>query len=404
MRITIIANFTLKLDGEREGRFSYLADAFAQRGHEVELVTTDFYHATKQPRKEPHYDKYPFKITICHEPGYKKNVSPQRLYSHYVWGKNVLKHLKESPRPDVVYAAVPSLTAAAKAAALCRKNGIKFVTDVQDLWPEAFCMAVKNKILQNAFLPMSRMANRSYREADLAVAVSETYVQRTLSVNRKGAKGLSVFLGNNGELFDSGVGKYNIERNGDEVILCYIGTMSESYDIPCVLDALKYVKENNLSSVPLRFVLIGSGSFEERFKLYAAKTYPEAEFLGRKPYVEMAGLLSSCDIAINPIIKGSAASIINKVGDYALAGIPVINTQEPLEYRALLDEYKCGINCRCGDYMEVADAIVKLASNISLRVEMGKASRKLADEKFDRRRTYGKILNAVEALVEGVKD
>lgn len=404
MRITIIANFTLKLDGEREGRFSYLADAFAQRGHEVELVTTDFYHATKQLREDPHYDKYPFKITICHEPGYKKNVSPQRLYSHYVWGKNVLKHLKESPRPDVVYAAVPSLTAAAKAAAYCHKNGIIIVTDVQDLWPEAFQMAVPNKVLQNAFFPMRWQANRSYREADLAVAVSETYVQRTLSVNRKGAKGLSVFLGNNGELFDSGVGKYKIERNGDEVILCYIGTMSESYDIPSVLDALKYIKENNLSPVPLRFVLIGGGSFEEKFKLYAAKTYPEAEFLGRKQYIEMAGLLSSCDIAINPIIKGSVASIINKVGDYALAGIPVINTQESLEYRALLDEYKCGINCRCGDFKDVAGAIVKMASDASLRRAMGKASRKLADEKFDRRKTYGKILNAVETLVEGVKD
>ena len=400
MKIIIIANFTRALDGERENRFSFLADAFAQRGHEVELVITDFYHGTKQRRQEPHYEEYPFKITMCHEPGYKKNVSPQRLYSHFIWGRNVLKHLKKSSMPDVVYAAVPSLTAAAKAAAYCRKNRIKFVTDVQDLWPEAFQMAVPNKVLQKAFFPMRWLANRSYREADLAVAVSETYVKRTLSVNRKGAKGLSVFLGNNGELFDSGVGKYKIEREGNEVILCYIGTMSESYDIPCVLDALKIIKEERLSPVPIRFVLIGDGSLKERFEEYAVSVYPEAEFLGRKAYVEMAGLLSSCDIAINPIVKGSVASIINKVGDYALAGIPVINTQESLEYRALVEEYKCGINCGCGDSKAVAEAIVKLASDAALRETMGKASRKLADEKFDRRKTYGKILDAVEALVK----
>ena len=400
MRIIIIANFTRALDGERENRFSYLADAFSQRGHEVELVTTDFYHATKQPRLEPHYDKYPFKITMCHEPGYKKNVSPQRLYSHYIWGKNVLKYLETAPRPDVIYAAVPSLTAAAKAAIFCKRNGIKFVTDVQDLWPEAFQMAVPNKTLQKVFFPMRWQANRSYREADLAVAVSETYVKRTLSVNRKKAKGLSVFLGNNGELFDSGVGKYKIERKGNEVILCYIGTMSESYDIPCVLDALKYIKDNNLSSVPIRFVLIGAGSLQEKFVQYAATTYPEAEFLGKRPYIEMAGLLSSCDIAINPIVKGSVASIINKVGDYALAGIPVINTQESPEYRALVEKYKCGINCGCGDAKAVAEAIVKLAKDAALRETMGKTSRKLAEEKFDRRKTYIKIIEAVEALVK----
>ena len=400
MKITVIANFTRKLDGERENRFSFLADAFAKRGHDVELIVTDFSHDLKALRPEPHYDKYPFKITMCHEPGYPKNVSLQRLYSHYIWGKNVLKHLKQSPKPDVVYAAVPSLTAAAKAAAYCRKNGIKFVTDVQDLWPEAFQIAVPNKTLQKSFFPMRWQANRSYREADLAVAVSETYVKRSLSVNRKGAKGISVFLGNNGELFDSGVGKYKIERKGNEVILCYIGTMSESYDIPCVLDALKHIKEERLLPVPIRFVLIGDGSFKERFEEYAVSVYPEAEFLGRKAYVEMAGLLSSCDIAINPIVKGSVASVINKVGDYALSGLPVINTQESPEYRALVEQYQCGVNCGCGDSKAVAEAIVKLASDAALRESMGKASRKLADEKFDRRKTYGKILDAVEALVK----
>lgn len=400
MKIIIIANFTRILDGERENRFSFLADAFAKRGHEVELIISDFSHDLKSPRPEPRYEMYPFRITMCHEPGYAKNVCLKRLYSHYIWGRNVLNHLRQSPKPDVVYVAVPSLTAAGLTAAYCHRNGIKFVTDVQDLWPEAFCMVVPNKILQKAFFPMRWMANRSYRDADLAVAVSDTYVNRTLSVNRRGAEGLSVFLGNDGELFDSHKGRYTVERKGNEVILCYIGTMSESYDIPCVLDALKYIKEKKLSPVVIRFVLIGDGSFQEKFKQYAVLTYPETEFLGRKSYVEMAGLLSSCDIAINPIVKGSAASIINKVGDYALAGIPVINTQESPEYRALLEEYKCGINCGCGDSQAVADAIVKLASDTDLRKAMGKASRKLAEEKFDRKKTYGKILNAVEGLVE----
>lgn len=400
MKIVIIANFTRLLDGERENRFSYLADAFAKRGNEVELIVTDFYHGTKRPRPEPSYDKYPFKITMCHEPGYLKNVSVKRLISHYVWGRNVLKYLEQLPKPDVVYAAIPSLTAAAKACEYCRRNGIKYVTDVQDLWPEAFQIAVHNKYLQKAFLPMTRLADKSYSGADLAVAVSETYVQRTLSVNKKGAQGLSVFLGNNGELFESGVGKYSVQRKGDEVILCYIGSMSESYDIPCVFDALKYIKDNELLQVPIRFVLIGDGAFKEKFEQYAAMTFPEAEFLGKKPYIEMAGLLSSCDIAINPIVKGSVASVINKVGDYALSGLPVINTQESVEYRALLDSYCCGINCKCGDVLDVANAIVKLASDSALRIKMGKASRRLAMERFDRRHTYGRIIEAVENLIK----
>lgn len=400
MRIVIVANFTRALDGERENRFSYLADAFSKRGHEVELIISDFSHGQKKTRPLPHFDKYDFKITMCHEPGYCKNVSIKRLFSHYVWGHNVFKYLKHAPKPDVIYVAVPSLTAAAKISKYCKKNNVKFVTDVQDLWPEAFSMAIKNIFLQKAFLPMQWHANTIYSNTDLAIAVSETYVKRILSINKKGAKGLSVYLGNNGELFDEGTGKYKLERKGNDILLCYIGTMSESYDIPCVLDALKYIKDNKLSSSHIRFILIGNGAFLERFEKYAVASYPDSEFLGRKPYVEMAGLLASCDMAINPIVKGSAASIINKVGDYALAGLPVINTQESPEYRKLLDDYGCGINCECGNPRSLAEAIVKLASNPELRSLMGKESRRLAEERFDRRGTYEAILDSVENLLK----
>lgn len=398
MKIIIIANFTRRLDGEREGRFSFLMESFAERGHSVELITTDFYHSTKKMRPTPRQDLYKTKITLIHEPGYKKNVSPSRLYSHWRWGKNVYKYLKTIEKPDVVYCAVPSLTAAKLAAKYCQQNKVKFVTDVQDLWPEAFCMAIHNKLLQRLFLPMKHSADKAYAASDLAVAVSDTYVNRTLSVNKKGSKGVAVFLGNDGVLFDSEKGKYNVERNGDELLLCYIGGLKDSYDIPCVIDAMALVEADKQFSPKLRFVVIGDGPFRPRFEQYAQEKQVNCTFMGGKPYTEMASLLSSCDMCINPIVKGSAASIINKVGDYALSGLPVINTQESTEYRALIEEYQCGINCECGNAEQVAQAIKKLAADKELRQQMGENSHRLAMEKFDRRNTYFKIIDAIEKL------
>lgn len=398
MNVVIVANFTRRLDGERESRFSYLADALAQRGHQVELVITDFYHSTKDKRPEPRRDLYKFKITECHETGYKKNVSIGRLYSHWVWGKNVYKYLNSIEKPDLVYCAVPSLTAAKLAAKYCQKKGVKFVTDVQDLWPEAFYMAIHNKLLQKLFLPMKISADKAYGASDLAVAVSDTYVNRTLSVNRKGAKGVSVFLGNDGALFESDKGKFKVERIGDELLLCYIGGLKDSYDIPCVIDAMALVEANKQFEQKVRFVVIGDGPFRQRFEQYAREKQINCVFLGSKPYTEMASLLSSCDMCINPIVKGSAASIINKVGDYALSGLPVINTQESHEYRALIEEYKCGINCECGNAAQVADAIIQMATDKGMRDRMSEGSLRLAQEKFDRRNTYLRIIEAVENL------
>ena len=110
----------------------------------------------------------------------------------------------------------------------------------------------------------------------------------------------------------------------------------------------------------------------------------------------MVARLLGCDIVINPITKGSAASIINKVGDYALSGLPVINTQESPEYRHLIEQYHCGINCKCGDADGVAKALKQLVGDKQLRELMGENARKLGEEKFDRRNSYLRIVSAIE--------
>ena len=401
MRLIIVINYPNNLSGSAsKGRFMYLAEMFAERGHQVELITSDFEHGTKSRRKPESVNQSAYKthITMLHEPGYKKNISLRRLYSHWLWGRNVYKYLKSKEKLDLVYCAVPSLTAAKLAAKYCKINNVKYVTDVQDLWPEAFCMAIHNKLLQKAFLPMQHVANQIYASSDLAVAVSDTYVNRTLSVNKKNVKGLSVCLGNDGGLFESKKGRYNVEKNENELLLCYIGGLKDSYDIPCVIDAMALVKANKQLKQQIRFVIIGDGPLRPRFEQYSNEKQINCTFLGRRPYIEMASLLCSCDICVNPIVKGSAASIINKVGDYALSGLPVINTQESQEYRDLIDEYQCGINCECGNANQVADAIIKLASNPDLRNQMGVGSLRLAEEKFDRRSTYLNIIEAIESL------
>ena len=273
---------------------------------------------------------------------------------------------------------------------------MKYIVDVQDLWPEAFCMAIKNKWLQKLFYPMELYINSAYSKADCVIAVSKTYVNRVLSVNRKVREGICVYLGNNGQLFDEGRDRYKIQRNDDEIWIGYVGSMGDSYDIGCVIDAIDFLQKEQRCKQDIRFVLCGDGEKRHLFEEQAKSKNVNADFLGQKPYLEMAGILSSCDIVINPIVKGSAASIINKVGDYALSGLPVINTQECQEYRALVEEYNCGINCKCGDSTDVAKAIETLSCDKKLRLEMGVNARRLGGERFDRRTTYNLLADAVE--------
>ncbi|MCQ4873754.1 glycosyltransferase family 4 protein [Butyricimonas paravirosa] len=393
--ILIIANFCRKFDGTVDGRFLYLAEMLSSRGFRVELISSDFSHGTKK-FKEPPVNTYKSTITCIHEPGYQHNISIRRLYSHHCWGMNVRKYLESCMVPDYIYCAVPSLTAAREAARFSKKHHVKFFIDIQDLWPEALGLVVKSRLLRNLLsLPMKLYVDKVYKAADRVIAVSDTYKNRALAINTKDKEGLSVYLGNDEVFFDQAREKYRLDRKDNEVWLCYIGSLSFSYDIECVLDALCLLKERNLSRV-VRFVIIGDGPLKNRFMKYAKDKSVYVEFIGRLSYEKMVGLLCSCDIAINPIKKGSAGSIINKVGDYALSGLPVINTQECEEYRDLVDQYKCGINCEVENAWDVAAAIEKLLMNKELRDKMGIQSRKLADERFDRRKTYLSIVKLFE--------
>lgn len=109
----------------------------------------------------------------------------------------------------------------------------------------------------------------------------------------------------------------------------------------------------------------------------------------------MVSVLCSCDIAINPIKKGAAQSIVNKVGDYAAAGIPVVNTQENLEYKNILEEYNAGINVKNESFIDTANAIETLYNDKRIRIKYGENNRILAEKKFNRKLTYKEIIDLI---------
>ncbi|WP_290762969.1 glycosyltransferase family 4 protein [Fibrobacter sp. UBA4297] len=392
--IVIVANFVGGLHGTDNNRFPYLANMLC-KDNDVELIASTFCHGEKARRTN--ILDYPFKVTLLEEPGYKKNICLKRFWSHYVWGRNVIKYLDSRKKPDVVYCAVPSLTAPAKVSEYCKKNGIRFIVDIQDLWPEAFQMVFSvpglNKLV---FAPFKHLANKVYGYADEIVAVSQTYVDLALSVNKKGAKGLSAFIGTNLKTFDENV-RNNIEHikqkihKNDEIWLGYCGTLGKSYDLPTVFNALSVLRSQG-KNVP-KFIVMGDGPKRNEFETIASSKELDVLFTGRIPYEEMCALLFLCDIVVNPIVGTSVASIINKHADYAAVGRPVINTQNSDEYRNLIESYNMGYNCKNGDFNAMATYIEQLENDSLLRFSMGKNARKCAEEKFDRNNTYCQIMD-----------
>lgn len=392
--IVIIANFCRDFSLNDNGRFMYLCKALSSR-NDVEIITSDFSHS-KKTTKPPLTHNWPFKITFLHEPGYSKNISLGRFRSHYNWGKEVYKYLQQRTKPDVIYCAIPSLTAAYLSSKYCKKNNVRFMIDIQDLWPEAFKMAFDVPVISSiCFSPFKLIANIIYKRADDVFAVSSTYVDRALKVNRKCQNASTVFLGTDLSKFDKGAEKgLLVSKAIDDIWIGYCGSLSKSYDIKCIIDAMEILFDK-YQKTPT-FIVMGDGGKRCEFEEYAKRKNVKVRFLGKLDYPIMCDVLKLCDIVVNPITKGSAASIINKHGDYAASGKPVINTQESEEYRSLIEEYHMGYNCTNGSSAEVAEKLNLLIKDPSLRCSMGKNARICAEEKFDRATTYQAIINTME--------
>lgn len=397
MKDILMINHFTQVPGETgNSRFSYIINLLCEKGHNVEQVTSSFSHRTKSQRSvtEEQLNNLDYKLTMLNEPGYPKNVCLQRFYSHWVFGQSVRKYLKTRNKPDVIYCSVPSLDLANVVASYTKKNNISFIIDIQDLWPEAFHMVFNVPIVSDIiFAPMERAANKIYSFADEIIAVSQTYVDRALTVNTKCENGTAVFLGTDLKDFDILKKENIVQKPEDEIWIAYIGTLGHSYDIETVIDALDILKQRGLYNY--RFIVMGDGPLLESFEKYAQEKNVKVEFTGRLQYPQMVGRLCSCDIAVNPIYIGAAQSIINKHGDYAMAGLPVINTQESKEYRNLIERYNAGINCGCGNANDVAMAITELINNKKLRFEMSVNHRRMAEKLFDRAKTYNYICEII---------
>lgn len=391
-KIIIIANFMTFPSEKGNSRFNYIANLIDKNKYDLEIITSNFYHMKKKHR-ELNFEKEQnlnCKIKLISEPGYKKNVSIKRFYSHYILAKNLKKYLKQIDKPDIIYCAIPSLSVAKVAAKYAEKKNIRFIIDVQDLWPEAFKMVFNIPIISNLiFYPMKKEADYIYSKADDIIAVSDTYVDRAVSVNKKYKNKLSVFLGTDLDYFEE-LSKAKKNTTVDNIVrIAYIGTLGHSYDIKSVIDSIKILNDKGIKNI--LFVVMGSGPLQEEFENYAKEKKVNCEFTGRLNYDDMVGKLCSCDIAVNPIKSGSAGSIINKVGDYAAAALPVINTQESEEYRKIVEDYNIGFNVENGNIVELAEKIEILYKDKDFRKMLGDNNRKLAEEKFDRKKTYLEI-------------
>lgn len=382
----------------------FLFDLMRENGYEVIFVTTDFNHYAKKKRNiEEFYRLYPDyrNIKFLHVSPYKKNISIKRLYAEKQWAKEVVKWIyKNIDKFDVIYGEMPDIDANIQIRKICDKYNKKFIIDIRDLRPEAYHVLIKNDFLYKLLTyRITKKADRAYACADELVAVSKEYLERGLKTNTRSKRPRVVYLGATLERFFNGVNVYsnNIVKGEEEIWIIYAGTLGSSYDLMTLIKAAGRIEKEG--HYHIRFKILGQGPDEFIFHKYVKDNDIHiVDFLGFQPYEKMAAYLCKSDITVNAVKKNASQSIINKVADYFAAGIPMLNSCTCKEQLEMVEMYKVGLNYEPENVKDLISKIHILVENPQLRIECGHNARKLALEKFDRRKTHLDILKLIDEI------
>lgn len=392
-----------KLGNEVKGatRYVYLATLLHEHGYDVDFITSGFQHWEKRQRDVEHFDAGTdaYTIRFIEEPFYPKNMCPQRIWAHHVVAKRVSEYFDEHHDYDLIYCQIPPNDVAREIGKAAQKFNIPFVVDVNDLWPEAFRVALDVPVLSDIlFLPFYRQAKAVYQMADAVVGTSDEYRERGLRDARSGIPSETVYVGNQLCEFDAGVAANasQIDKPAGDIWVSYAGTLSACYDLETLVNAMALVQRSHPEA---KLQILGDGSERENLKAAAQSCGASVTFHGYLPYDQMAAWLSKSDITINSLVEKAAQSIVTKIGDYLAAGKPMVNTSCSKEFRAKVKADGFGVNVKPGDAEDMARVLVDLIEDSSRRAQMGERARAIAEEQFDRPHSYLKTVRLIKGLI-----
>jgi len=404
----------VKLGDETRGytRFRRIAQILATEGFEVDLITSSFQHWNKEQRvtSKACYQGLPYRVVFIEEPGYKKNIDLARIRSHAKASKN-LRTLLESnaERYDLIYAEIPPNDVARVCAEFAAERNIPFIADINDLWPEAMHMVIKNRLVARVLLwPFARDARVVYKLLTGAVGTSNEYAAHPSTHREQPYPSETVYVGNDLAEFDAGVTAFKgkINKPTSEFWVAYAGTLGESYDLATLVKAGALLANDPVCrerQQRIRIKILGDGPDRTMLESLATSLDAPVDFLGYKDYLYMAAYLNASDILINSLKKTAVQSIVTKIGDYLASGRPLINTGSSREFCEKVSMQGFGVNIEAEDPAALAEAIQELYSHDRIRMIMGEKARAIAEREFDQKQSYGKIVKLIDSLLENKK-
>ena len=402
---------------ERLLRMGILGKILSQRGHEVLWWTSTFDHHNHSQR----YDSdnrllvsENFSIQYIRSPGYKQNLSLNRLIDHHLVAQNFMKLAeKEDNYPDVIVTSFPTPGLALKAVRYGNQHNIPVFLDVRDLWPDVFFNLVPtffHPLLNLVSLPVKKTIRELFSCATGVFGLTQDFVGWGLShAGRIQSEYDSVFpMGYVCEDFPQNVldnsekfwSNYGIARNSGNLIVVFFGALGQTNDLLPVVEAARFLKQYNTK---VKFVICGSGS-KSSYLQALASDLDNIYFPGRVNACEIRALLDIANVGIAPYIESSnyIYNLPNKPAEYLSGGLMIALSLDHGVIYDLITKYNCGFSYH-NNAVELASKLSTLSENHDFLQQSKKNSLSIFKKVLNGEEVYNKMVDFLERVVNQKK-
>jgi glycosyltransferase involved in cell wall biosynthesis len=315
---------------------------------------------------------------------YHGSRSSLRIVNYLSWMVSSIQAAWLAPACDVMYVWHPPLTVGVSAWIIAKLKRVRFVYDVQDLWPES---AVASGLMRPGPLVtvLHRLADWVYRRAPAIFVVSEAAAAH---LAKRGVEPAKISIARH--WIDTAPFERPSTRDvrqelgwAGSFVVMFAGNLGFVQGLDTAIEAAALLGERP----EIQFVFVGDGADRPRLEsLVAAKRLSNVRFLGYHPADEMPALLRAADALLVHLRRSDVAdhAVPTKILSYMAAGRPIVCATSGAA-GTLVASAGAGVTSAPDDPAGMAAAITRLASMpAEARDRMGRDGRAYLRAHFEK--------------------
>jgi len=404
MKIWFVSIFeNTPIDDNQNTRYNSLVLEATKRSHEVVFWASTFQHNIKKQRFESYKEvliNKNVKVNFVPANAYFKNISFKRMYSHFQLSKSLINCFKkEQVLPDVIVIAFPPISTSYEVIKWAKQHSIPVIVDIIDPWPDVFMKhmkGLKKQLIQVGIFPLQKKTNYVFNQAQAIIAISKQYIDWAKNYNPKKISSAYFYPAVQFDEMKSQlkIAATKIQKNKEELVVIYAGSLGHSYDINTILKAASILESQD----GIKFTIAGDGPQKSSVEKYI-KNHSNLIYLGRVDKEKLMEEYYRADIGLTQHINGATQSVTYKLFDLLGSGLPIMNSLES-EMKNIIIDNQVGFHNIPGDANQLVENILQCYNDRTLLSKMKANALELTSTQGDAALVYGKALDFIESQVK----